>query len=60
MAKKYTGHIPETYPNIIAISYFPCWMEVEGMIHITEGRPDDVLQAPRGPDEVLILYSRTS
>jgi hypothetical protein len=41
MAKKCIGHIPEPYPDIIAISYIPCWMEVEGMRHMTEGRHVD-------------------
>jgi hypothetical protein len=41
MAKKYASHIPKTYSNIIAISYIPCWMKVEGMRHMTEGRPGD-------------------
>jgi hypothetical protein len=39
--KKYIGHIPKTYPNIIAISCIPCWMEVEDMRHMTEGRHGD-------------------
>jgi hypothetical protein len=36
--KKYIGHIPEPYPDIIAISYISYWIEVEGMRHMTEGR----------------------
>jgi hypothetical protein len=39
--KKCIGHIPEPYPDIIAISYISSWIEVEGMRHMTEGRPDD-------------------
>jgi hypothetical protein len=38
MAKKCIDHIPEPYPDIIAISYIPSWIEVEGMRHMTEGR----------------------
>jgi hypothetical protein len=41
MAKKYIGHIPETYHNLIVISYIPCWIGVEGMRHMTEGRHGD-------------------
>jgi hypothetical protein len=41
MAKKCIAHIPEPYPDIIVISYIPCWMEVEGMRHMTEGRHVD-------------------
>jgi hypothetical protein len=39
--KKYIGHIPEPYPNIIAISYIPSWIEAVGMRHMIEGRPGD-------------------
>jgi hypothetical protein len=61
MAKKYIGHILKPYSNIIPISYIPCWIDVEGMQHMTEGGGGVmVLLAPRGPDEVLILYTRTS
>jgi hypothetical protein len=41
MAKKCIGHIPKPNPNVIAISYIPCWLGVEGRRHITEGRSND-------------------
>jgi hypothetical protein len=39
--KKCIGHIAEPYLDIMAISYIPCWMEIEGMRHMTEGRHVD-------------------
>jgi hypothetical protein len=41
MVKKCIYYIPKPNPDIIAISYIPCWIEVEGMRRITEGRPGD-------------------
>jgi hypothetical protein len=41
MAKKCICHIPKPNPDIIVISYISCWIEVEGMRHITEEMPGD-------------------
>jgi hypothetical protein len=58
MAKKCTGHILKPYPDLMAIYCIPSWIEVEGMRHMTEGRPvDGSSRSERSRRSVNPLYT---
>jgi hypothetical protein len=46
MVKMCIGCIPKSYSNMTALSYIPCWVEIEGMRHMTEGRHGDNFSSP--------------